>query len=482
MPLYYLVELASGFSLFRTENPDNIGIGDAEQEKAMLEFGRFKQVVQYVTFSPFSSADEARDSIVALAQGNVPETLTTFLKTNLGGKKVKEVELAVADTAIVKEVVKEVGCKVTAGEAVLEVMRLIRTHVTKFIPELTEEMQKQAQLGLSHAYSRTKVQFNVNRSDNMIIQAISLLDQVDKDINTFAMRVKEWYGFHFPELAKVVTDNTQYCTLVLAIGDKTCVAEDAKQEEIRNVVGEDTGKTEEIIELANSSMGSDFVEEDMANVGVFAQRVLTLVGMRERLQSYLVDRMNNIAPNLSALVNEQIAARLISQAGSLTSLAKYPASTVQILGAEKALFRALKTRGKTPKYGLIYHTTFIGKSTGQNKGRISRYLANKCSLASRLDLFMDKPNRVLGDFLRTQVEERMNFLETGAGGEPNKNQEAMSAAMTKYYDSLADDGKDKKKNKKDKKEKRKRETDKEVAEEVPAEKEPKKKKKKSKKE
>jgi nucleolar protein 56 len=481
MPLYYLVELASGFSLFRTENPDNIGAGDAEQEKAMMEFGRFKQVVQFVTFSPFSTADEARDSIVALAGGSVPETLVSFLKTNIGGKKVKEVELAVADPAIAKELGSQVGCKTTTGEAVLEAMRLIRTHVTKFIPELTEEVQKQAQLGLSHAYSRTKVQFNVNRSDNMIIQAISLLDQVDKDINTFAMRVKEWYGFHFPELAKVVNDNTQYCTLVLTIGDKATVAEEEKQTAIRDVVGEDSGKLDEIVELANSSMGSDFVEEDMENVGVFAQRVLTLVNMRERLQSYLVDRMNNIAPNLSALVNEQIAARLISQAGSLTSLAKYPASTVQILGAEKALFRALKTRGRTPKYGLIYHTSFIGKSTGQNKGRISRYLANKCSLASRLDLFMDKPNRVLGDFLRTQVEERMNFLETGAGGEPNKNQEAMSAAMTKYYESLADDGKDKKKKKKDRKEKRKRETE-EVAEEAPAEKEPKKKKKKSKKE
>ena len=97
--------------------------------------------------------------------------------------------------------------------------------------------------------------------------------------------------------------------------------------------------------------------------------------------------MNQVAPNLSALIGEQVGARLIAHAGSLTNLAKCPASTVQILGAEKALFRALKTRGKTPKYGLIFHSTFIGRASQKNKGRISRYLANKCSIAARLDSF-----------------------------------------------------------------------------------------------
>jgi RNA processing factor Prp31 len=94
-----------------------------------------------------------------------------------------------------------------------------------------------------------------------------------------------------------------------------------------------------------------------------------------------------IAPNLCKLVGPIVGARLISQAGSLTNLAKYPASTVQILGAEKALFRALKTKGNTPKYGLIYHSSFIGRAAAKNKGRISRYLANKCSIASRIDCF-----------------------------------------------------------------------------------------------
>jgi len=123
--------------------------------------------------------------------------------------------------------------------------------------------------------------------------------------------------------------------------------------------------------------------------------------------------MTDCAPNLTALIGEQVGARLISHAGSLTNLAKYPASTVQILGAEKALFRALKTRGKTPKYGLIFHSTFIGRAQLKNKGRISRYLANKCSLASRIDSFNESNTQVFGDNFRQQVEERLEFYKSG---------------------------------------------------------------------
>merc|ERR1711897_47920 len=132
--------------------------------------------------------------------------------------------------------------------------------------------------------------------------------------------------------------------------------------------------------------------------------VISLSNMRKTLHEYLKAKMDLVAPNLAALIGEIIGARLISKAGSLTNLAKAPASTVQILGAEKALFRALKTRGNTPKYGLIYHSTFIGRADSKNKGRISRYLANKCSIATRIDSFADEPTTAYGEKLREQVE------------------------------------------------------------------------------
>merc|ERR1712151_1105712 len=158
---------------------------------------------------------------------------------------------------------------------------------------------------------------------------------------------------------------------------------------------------------------------DMTNIDHFAHEVVKLAAMRQSLHDYLKAKMDFVAPNLCALIGEIIGARLISHAGSLTNLAKSPASTVQILGAEKALFRALKTKGNTPKYGLIYHSTFIGRADAKNKGRISRYLANKCSIATRIDSFSEEPTTIYGEKLRGQVEERLLFYQTGTNTRKN---------------------------------------------------------------
>merc|ERR1719478_1231277 len=148
------------------------------------------------------------------------------------------------------------------------------------------------------------------------------------------------------------------------------------------------------------SMGQDIAEVDWANIARWAGQVVNLAAMRDTLTAYLAKKLDVVAPNLRALVGDRVAARLISHAGSLTNLAKFPSSTVQILGAEKALFRALKTKGNTPKYGLIFHSTFIGRAGAKNKGRISRYLANKCSMAARIDSFADYTTTKYGERLR----------------------------------------------------------------------------------
>merc|ERR1712203_129450 len=136
------------------------------------------------------------------------------------------------------------------------------------------------------------------------------------------------------------------------------------------------------------SMGQDIVEMDMQNIDHFASEVIKLAAMRKTLHEYLKAKMDLVAPNLCALIGEIIGARLISHAGSLVNLAKYPASTVQILGAEKALFRALKTKSDTPKYGLIYHASFVNAASQMNKAKIARTLACKTSLSARVDAFV----------------------------------------------------------------------------------------------
>lgn len=185
------------------------------------------------------------------------------------------------------------------------------------------------------------------------------------------MRVREWYSWHFPELVKIVSDNYQYAKLALFIRDKSKLTND-QLHDLAVIVNDDAEIAQSIIDAGKVSMGQDISEADMENVTAFAQRVVSLTEYRRKLHEYLINKMNIVAPNLAALIGEIVGARLISQAGSLTNLSKYPASTVQILGAEKALFRALKTKGNTPKYGLIYHSSFIGRAGQKNKGRISR--------------------------------------------------------------------------------------------------------------
>lgn len=242
----------------------------------------------------------------------------------------------------------------------------------------------------------------------MIIQAISLLDQLDKDVNLFSMRVREWYGYHFPELAKLVPDNHLYAKAIQFIGPKESLNEE-KLPQLATLLEDDMTKAQNVLDAARGSMGASLSEIDMLNISAFATRVVSLADYRKSLSSYLFEKMNLVAPSLTALLGERIGARLISHAGSLTNLSKYPASTVQILGAEKALFRALKTKGNTPKvrvfvidafwcsdtsfaqYGLLYHSSFIGRAGPRHKGRISRFLANKSSIAARIDCFSGKP-------------------------------------------------------------------------------------------
>jgi nucleolar protein 56 len=233
-------------------------------------------------------------------------------------------------------------------------------------------------------------------------------------------------GWHFPELAKIVNSNEQYAKVVLQIGDKSRLS-DENLHELAAVVDDDESIAQAIINAARTSMGRDLSAADMEIVMAFAKRTASLAAYRKQLSNYLGSRMNQVAPNLAALIGDTVGARLISKAGSLTNLSKYPASTVQILGAEKALFRALKTKGNTPKYGLIYHSSFIGRTGQKSKGRISRFLANKCSIASRIDNFSDTPTSKFGEALKRQVDERIEFYASGAP--PAKNAAVMQAAM-----------------------------------------------------
>ncbi|EFJ12362.1 hypothetical protein SELMODRAFT_167367 [Selaginella moellendorffii] len=426
-PLYLLYEAPSGYSIFEAHGLDEIGQAAAAVQESIKDLNRFGNVVRLVTFKPFESAASALDQCNAISEGIMTSELQEFLGSCLpkvkAGKAAK-FSLGVAEPKLGSQIQESLGVPCQSNEFVAEFLRGIRLHFSRFVRDLKEGDVERAQLGLSHSYSRAKVKFNVNRIDNMIIQSISLLDTLDKDINTFAMRAKEWYSWHFPELVKIISDNYIYAKLCTFIKDKSTLA-DESLEELTEITG-DEDKAKEILAAAKSSMGQDISPIDLINIQAFGERVVRLVEFRTVLHGYLVSKMHGIAPNLATLIGEIVGARLISHAGSLSNLAKCPASTVQILGAEKALFRALKTKGNTPKYGLIFHSSFIGRASAKNKGRISRYLANKASLATRLDCYLETSTNAFGQKLKEQVEERLDFYDKGVA--PRKNIDVMKLA------------------------------------------------------
>ncbi|KAI9173416.1 hypothetical protein LWI28_001069 [Acer negundo] len=428
MALYLLYETASGYSLFEAHGLDQIGQDTEAVRSSISDMNRFGKVVQLTAFHPFESALDALNQCNSVSEGLMTDELRNFLELNLPkvkeGKKAK-FSLGVSEPKIGSHILEETKIPCQSNEFVLEILRGVRLHFDRFLKDLKPGDIEKAQLGLGHSYSRAKVKFNVNRVDNMVIQAIFLLDTLDKDINSFSMRVREWYSWHFPELVKIVNDNYLYARLVKLVEDKSKLVDDSLSA-LTDILG-DEDKAKEVIEAGKASMGQDLSAVDLINVQMFAQRVMDLSEYRKKLYEYLVTKMNDIAPNLASLIGEVVGARLISHAGSLTNLAKCPSSTLQILGAEKALFRALKTKGNTPKYGLIFHSSFIGRASARNKGRMARYLANKCSIASRIDCFADNNTTVFGEKLREQVEERLEFYDKGVA--PRKNIDVMKSAI-----------------------------------------------------
>ncbi|CAN6200152.1 unnamed protein product [Urochloa humidicola] len=439
MALYLLFESASGYALFHAYGIDEIGQSVDAVRASVLDLQRFGKAVKLAGFSPFSSASDALNQCNSISEGIMTDELRNFLELNLPkvkeGKKAKY-SLGVMEPKVGSHISEATGIPCQSNEFVQELLRGMRLHFNQFIDQLKESDLEKAQLGLGHSYSRAKVKFNVNRVDNMVIQAIFLLDTLDKDINSFSMRVREWYSWHFPELVKIVNDNYLYAKIAKFVVNKSDLAEKDILA-LADLTG-DEDKAKEIVEAAKASMGQDLSPVDLINVQQFAQKVMNLSEYRKNLYEYLVTKMNDIAPNLTSLIGEVVGARLISHAGSLSNLAKCPASTLQILGAEKALFRALKTRGNTPKYGLMFHSSFIGRASTKNKGRMARYLANKCSIASRIDCYSESNTSIFGEKLCEQVEERLDFYDKGVA--PRKNLDVMKDAIEGIKNAVSEDG------------------------------------------
>jgi nucleolar protein 58 len=399
-----LFETAAGFALFKVLKEKKLKkVESLADEFSTLE--KATKLIKLKAFEKFNDSKSALKAVSQLLESKLSKSLKNFLKSNIISKGITD-QLLVLDKKLCRVIEEKLGIKCLQGSQYLELIRGIRTQIEGLISGYSESEQKAMSLGLAHSLCRYTLKFSVDKIDTMIVQAVSLLDDIDKELNNYAMRLREWYSWHFPELARIITDNIVYAKCVKIIGHR----DQCKNSDLNDVVPSEIEI--EIKEAAELSMGTEITVEDMNHIASLCDQVVSLSEYRVSLAEYLKNRMQAIAPNLTVLVGELVGARLIAHAGSLVNLSKHPASTIQILGAEKALFRAIRTGHDTPKYGLLYHASIVGSATPNIKGKISRTLAAKCALCIRMDALGEETEATIGVEHKQALENRVKYLET----------------------------------------------------------------------
>ncbi len=229
------------------------------------------------------------------------------------------------------------------------------------------------------------------QSDNLIIQAVSALEDLDEAINNSAERLREWYSLHFPELSAKITAHDEFAKLIEKYGSRESLASEPR-----------------LSDISKESMGAELDEKDIRVLQGFAGAIVELYRARSSTENYLTSKVESLAPNLSAMIGPLMGAKLIAIAGGLKKLAQMPGSRIQVLGAEKALFRHLREGGVPPKHGALYQHPMVSASPWWIRGRISRSLAGKIAIAARADAYSA---RFIADPLKAILEKRMSELK-----------------------------------------------------------------------
>ncbi len=346
--------------------------------------------------------DDAVEEVLKLEQGEIPSPLYQLAEE----LKEKGVEKVVVEDENVAKFFNSKGIDVelSPGNQVAVMVReklpelAVKLEVFKTVEEY-DEFVRTAGIEIT----RRKLRRAAEKRDQLAIQAIRAIDDIDKTTNLFAARLREWYSLHFPELDELVKEHEDYVRLVAELGHRdNMTVENVKK------LGFSEAKARRIEEAAKKSIGADLSDFDIKPIQTLANITLELYRLRGELTSYIEAVMKEVAPNITALVGPLLGARLLSLAGGLEQLARLPASTIQVLGAEKALFRALRTGGRPPKHGVIFQYPDIHRSPKWQRGKIARALAAKLAIAAKVDAFT---GRFIGDVLVQQLRKRIEEIK-----------------------------------------------------------------------
>ena len=266
-----------------------------------------------------------------------------------------------------------------------------------FAKDENEAMEKLREFAMQ--LSSSKITEVSQSPDLHITQAINTLDETDRMINSIGSRMREWYGLHFPELDNLIDSVNGYSQIVLA----------GKRENISKENFENAGFPESKVEMLSlvkeKSRGGDITEKNLGIVQTLAKQILDLFELRKTIEEHIEEQMATELPNITAVLGAAVGARILAHAGSLKRLSSMPASTIQILGAEKALFRSLKTGADPPKHGILFQHAIVHAAPKWQRGKIARAVAGKAAIAARVDVYGAGLNQTLLDKLNIRVQE-----------------------------------------------------------------------------
>ena len=372
-----------------------------ESVMGVFGFGEDNELVEQVFFpkDPLETAERLRK----MEEGNVIEEISSLVdKLRAKGYT----HFVFENQEMARSAREKLNIEVTA-EASSEAGKLLRENLEKFAVEL-EFVEKPEQLRVrvhtvSIELAKMKVKKTVERRDLLVAQAIQTVDDLDKSLNLFMNRLREWFGLHYPELDRILDKHETYVRLVVNLGTR----ENFTAENLENE-GLPKAKSEAIAKVAVASMGADLGDKDLAQIQTMGRNVIELYSVRHSLENYVDSVMEEVAPNTRTIGGSLLGARLMALAGGLMNLAKLPASTIQVLGAEKALFRALKTKARPPKHGIIFQHPLIHDGKRWQRGKIARALAGKLAIAARVDAFRGK---YAGDELKADLDKRVSEIQ-----------------------------------------------------------------------
>jgi nucleolar protein 56 len=359
-----------------------------------LGIAAFDEGGRLVTSKKFGDAIR---SYRLLKSGSIPDEVRQFIE------KLRPFSLVTANDASVVAVLRQAGfiCSLMPEDQQKFIQDSKPTYVVNsgFADNEAEALQGLRDFAISLSSSRVKEASE--RLDLHIIQSINALDELDKIINTVGARLREWYGLHFPELDNLMQNLVAYAEIVNRAGPRQNITA-----EILQAAGMQDKKVEVMLDAAGRSKGGDMTPENLAIVQSLAAQVISQSDLRRVLADHIEVSMEAVAPNVKELLTATVGARIIAKAGSLARLATLPASTIQVLGAEKALFRALKTGARPPKHGLLFQHPLIHSAPKWQRGKIARAVASKVAIAARIDYYRHEGRDVtISEKLNTRITE-----------------------------------------------------------------------------